>query len=236
MQRVLARAEWLRGGDSCLRLTRRLAYLAPVLLGLLCAAALLAARLAPPLSPAPYFEGELILLIVAAFLAVPVAALLTFVSALLFLRGHRRAILPLLAGAVAVAVPFLPLSPLVQDLDERLHGPEREAVVRRIEAGEIQVFGGYISSDGQRRRGQGMAALPPEYPQALSWCGGHRLVSVEDEEPLVIAFCPHPGLFNAGGWIVYSAAGPVPDHVRARLTSWGWHHAESLRPHWYRLR
>jgi len=226
----------LRVGGPGSRLARRLAQLAPVLLGLACAAALLAARLAPPLSPAPYFQGELILLIFAAFLAVPAAALLTFVSAWLVLRGHRGAIPPLLAGAVAVAVPFLPLSPLVQDLDDGLHGAGREAVVRRIEAGEIQVFGGYYDPQGQRRRGQGLAGLPPEYPQALSWCGGHRLVSVEEEEPLVVAFCPHPGLFNTGGWIVYSAAGPVPDHVRARLTRWGWQHADPLRPHWYRLR
>jgi hypothetical protein len=233
---MLAGAEFLRGGGPGFRLARRLAYLAPVLLGLVCAAVLLAARLAPTLSPASYFEFELILLIFAAFLAVPAAALLTFAAALLVLRGHRGAILPLLAGAVAVVVPFLPLSPLVQDLDDRLHAPGREAVVRRIEADELQVLGGYYDPSGQRRRGQGLAGLPPEYPQALSWCGGHRLVSVEEEEPLVVAFCPHPGLFNVGGWIVYSAAGPMPDHVRARLTRWGWQHAEPLRAHWYRLR
>ena len=197
----------------------------------------LAARLAPVLTPAEKFEGELLLLFFLAWLAWPGAGALAIISARLLLVGQRPAVVPLLAASGALAIPFLPLASAARDLDDTLHRTARTEIVRRIEAGELGPFvhvppGADPTAPTPR---EGLVALI-DYPWAVSNCGGHRLADVRLEgDRLRVTFCPHGGWRNGGWWIVYDAADWMPELSDPRLRGWGFERVERLRARWYRL-
>jgi hypothetical protein len=191
---------------------------------------LLAWRVWPIVSPGRNLELEVILLFLLGLPALVGALFLTVTTGCLLWRGQRAALGPLLAGISALAIVALPLSPAMRDLDDRLHRAAREEVALRLESGDLRDQPGLWGSSG------GLAALPPEQPNAVSYCGGHRLVDLwRDGAALRVTFCPHGGARNGGWWVVYDSADRTPLLTEPYLAGWTFGRVERLRERWFRL-
>ena len=184
---------------------------------------LLAGRVVPIVS-SDRSEGTLLFVGLGAGLALLAAVVLVVLSAVALVCGRAWAVFPLLAGAGALAAFFLvPWRAPMLAVDDEVHRAAREDIVRRLEEGELS-------------RSGTLAAVPREYPWAVSACGGHNLVSVvEDQGGTRVLFCPHGGFGNGHWWLVYDSADRAPGQSDQGLYGFGFERVERLRERWYRV-
>jgi len=133
------------------------------------------------------------------------------------LRGLNR------IGLVCLALGFvsLPLQRAREELSLRLLAPAYDAIVRRVEQGELQPDGGWLQ-------------LPRPY-RMLSVCGGRVAVDGSDGVTRVL-FLTYRGALGEFRGSMYRADGlPPAESDFDTLNWWSSLNSARLRPGWYRV-
>lgn len=195
-----------------------------ILTGVGLTGAVLAARVVPVVTPARYFEGPLLVLMLAAFASLAAAAGLAAVSVVGLLSGRRAAASLLVASLTVFAAGLVPLDPALHELDDRLHQAAREEIVQRVNAGDLQPPNPPHAS---------LVPLPSEYSWAVSDGGGQRMIEVRpDAGGVRVTFFPHGGYRNRRWAVIYESSDQAPSFPGPNLPTV--QRIELVRERWFR--